>query len=226
MFTTNPYLLLLGLSLLLVMPGSGAIGVTLNSGVENCSFFEPPPLFRFRIGVVGIPPGIDLFSGSNSMVSAPPPFELIAMLSKYQTPFSRQNHQLLHPAIAIFLIFQIFRALAKLNQHFCNWQNFLKKKAEEKLKQNKKKNKRKRTTTTKTRENVTLSIEQCYAVYSVLLVATGLIAIFGFSAERALCASRDVFSANARGWLSFNVCSIRISCMSFWHWMWMVYMYI
>lgn len=29
-----------------------AIGVTLHSGVENCNFFEPPPPFRFKIGVV------------------------------------------------------------------------------------------------------------------------------------------------------------------------------
>lgn len=28
------------------------IGVTLHSGVENCNRFEPPPPFRFRIGVV------------------------------------------------------------------------------------------------------------------------------------------------------------------------------
>lgn len=32
--------------------GAFAIGVTLHSGVENCNRFEPPPPFRFRMGVV------------------------------------------------------------------------------------------------------------------------------------------------------------------------------
>lgn len=63
------------------MPGIDAIGVTLHSGVENCNFLEPPPLLRFNIGVVANPPGIGLFNGSNSMVSAPPAVVLIAMLS-------------------------------------------------------------------------------------------------------------------------------------------------
>lgn len=37
-----------------LMPGIVAIGVTLNSGVVNCNFFELPPVFRFNIVVVDV----------------------------------------------------------------------------------------------------------------------------------------------------------------------------
>lgn len=42
----------LGNRRLVLMPGMAAIGVTLHSGVVNCRRFEPPPLLRFKIGVV------------------------------------------------------------------------------------------------------------------------------------------------------------------------------
>lgn len=42
----------LGISRGLIQRGLFVIGVTLHSGVENCNRFEPPPPFRFRIGVV------------------------------------------------------------------------------------------------------------------------------------------------------------------------------
>lgn len=44
------YRLRLGISRVLMR--SVAMGLTLNSGVVNCRRFEPPPTFRFRIGVV------------------------------------------------------------------------------------------------------------------------------------------------------------------------------
>lgn len=52
------------------MPGIVAIGVTLNSGVVNCNRFEPPPLLRFRIGVVvASAVGNGFVNVSNSMSS-------------------------------------------------------------------------------------------------------------------------------------------------------------
>lgn len=47
----SSYRFLLGIKRELTL-GTVAIGVTLNSGVENCSRFELPPPLRFRIGVV------------------------------------------------------------------------------------------------------------------------------------------------------------------------------
>lgn len=51
-----------------------AIGVTLNSGVENWSFFELPPPLRFRIGVVIDGPGFDcsIFNSIRSFVLLDP----------------------------------------------------------------------------------------------------------------------------------------------------------
>lgn len=51
------YRLRLGIKLVLT-PGTVAIGVTLNSGVENCSFFELLAPLRFKIGVVIDGPGL------------------------------------------------------------------------------------------------------------------------------------------------------------------------
>lgn len=86
----------LGNRRLLLMPGIVAIGVTLNSGVENCKRFEPPPLLRFKIGVVvGRAAGNGFVNVSNSMSSVMvvpmrpiplvvpvllPEFELMAMV--------------------------------------------------------------------------------------------------------------------------------------------------
>lgn len=81
----------LGNRRLLLMPGIVAIGVTLNSGVENCNRFEPPPLLRFKIGVVvDSAAGNGLARVSNSMSSLmvvpmrPIPLVVPALLPEFE----------------------------------------------------------------------------------------------------------------------------------------------
>lgn len=88
---TGTYRRRLGNRRLLLMPGIVAIGVTLNSGVVNCNRFEPPPLLRFKIGVVvdkAAGSGFDNVSNSMSSLMVVPmrtmPLVVLALLPEFE----------------------------------------------------------------------------------------------------------------------------------------------
>lgn len=104
------YLRRLGINLLLA--DTVGIGVTLNSGVENCSFFVTAALFGF--GVAPLPPVLVLPSppsfccfvnGSSSMLSFPLLKAMISTIKLSQMSFVHTNGMSFHRTTPTLIVF-------------------------------------------------------------------------------------------------------------------------
>lgn len=101
------------------MPGIVAIGVTLNSGVENCNRFALLPFFRFKIGVVVaepmVWPSVRLFIVFNSIKSL---LFVAVMALCTPTVLLEAAFRLEVELMAILLLIQVFALWYNIKEFF------------------------------------------------------------------------------------------------------------